>query len=781
DWNADAHTSPEASDTTLPDLFAAQAARTPEAPALTFRRSTLSYAELDERSNRLARHLMACGAGPEKFVALVMPRSAEQIVALLAVVKSGAAYVPIDPEQPRERMAYMLTDGAPALLLTVGAVADRLPETSVERILLDAPETVRAIGVLSASGISAADRPTALLADSPAYVIHTSGSTGDPKGVLVSHRNVTRLFTSAAQRLSFGPEDVWTGFHSYAFDFSVWEVWGPLLHGGRLVVVPRDVTRSLADFLQLLADERVTVLSQTPSAFYELMRADEEEPAHDPWHTLRYVVLGGEALDFGQLGSWYARRTGQAPTLVNMYGITETTVHVTELALDAETVSARTAGLVGRALPDLRVHVLDDSLNLLPPGVPGEMYVAGPGLARGYLGRPGLTSERFVADPFGPAGSRMYRTGDIARWNTDGVLEYTGRSDDQVKVRGFRLELGEVRAALASRPDVAQSVVVVRRDRPGDTRLVAYVVPAGPSPDPAMLRAYLAERLPEYMVPSAVMVLDRLPLTVNGKLDQKALPVPDYAAAADGRAPRTPQEEGLCALFAEVLGVEKVGVDDSFFDLGGHSLLATRLVSRIRTQLGAEIPIAAVFEAPTVAALAPRLTDDGTARPALVRMARPDVVPLSFAQRRLWFLQQLEGGSAYNVPMALRLRGELDEEALREALGDVMGRHESLRTVFPETDGEPGQLVLEPTDVRVAWERRHVQESQLPQVLDAAAGHVFDLSCETPVRAWLFSVGTGESVLLLVLHHIAADGWSMGPLVRDVVTAYTARVGGVVP
>ncbi|MEU7579736.1 non-ribosomal peptide synthase/polyketide synthase [Streptomyces sp. NPDC041068] len=776
DWNVDAPAAPVPSATTLPDLFAAQAARTPDAPALTFEGSTLSYAELDERSNRLARHLIAQGAGPEKFVALAIPRSAEQIVALLAVVKSGAAYVPIDPEQPMDRIAYMLADCAPFLLLTVGTVTDRLPQSSVERVLLDAPETAREIGALPASGISATERPTARLADSPAYVIHTSGSTGEPKGVLVSHRNVTRLLTSAAQRLSFGPDDVWTAFHSYAFDFSVWEVWGPLLHGGRLVVVPRDVTRSSADFLRLVTDERVTVLSQTPSAFYELMRADEEEPGNGPWHTLRYVVLGGEALDLGQLGSWYARRTCEAPTLVNMYGITETTVHVTELTLDAETVSDQTACLIGRALPDLRVHVLDDFLNLLPPGVPGEMYVAGPGLARGYLGRPGLTSERFVADPFGPAGSRMYRTGDIARWNADGVLEYTGRSDDQVKIRGFRLELGEIRAALASRPDVAQSVVVVRRDRPGDTRLVAYVVPAGPSLDPAALRGFLTERLPEYMVPSAVVPLDRLPLTSNGKLDQKALPAPAYASVAASRPPRSPREERLCGLFSEVLGVEGVGVDDSFFDLGGHSLLATRLISRIRTELGAELPIAAVFEAPTVAALAARLTDEGAARPALVRVTRPDVMPLSFAQRRLWFLQQLEGGAAYNVPMALGLTGVVDEEALRAALLDVLARHESLRTVFPQSDGEPCQSVLDAEDALLVLESRALSRSELQDALAEAACHEFDLASEVPLRACLFQVGPQDSVLLLLLHHIAADGWSMDLLTRDLATAYTARV-----
>ncbi|MEV6029490.1 amino acid adenylation domain-containing protein, partial [Streptomyces sp. NPDC052036] len=428
-----------------------------------------------------------------------------------------------------------------------------------------------------------AERLAPVTSDVPAYVIYTSGSTGRPKGVVVEHASVVRLFSATDGWFGFGADDVWTLFHSYAFDFSVWELWGPLLYGGRLVVVPFEVSRSAGEFLALLAREGVTVLNQTPSAFYQLMQAERDDPATGDALALRYVVFGGEALDLGRLASWYERRGDGGPTLVNMYGITETTVHVTYLPLDQDVCVAGGGSRIGEGIPDLRLYVLDAGLCPVPVGVAGELYVAGAGLARGYLNRPGLTAERFVADPFGVPGSRMYRTGDLVRWGAVGELEYLGRVDDQVKVRGFRIELGEIESVLAGHPDVAQVAVVVREDRPGDKRLVGYAVPAaGAAVDPAVLRAYVGGLVPDYMVPSAVMVLDVLPLTPNGKLDRRALPAPEFAASVGGRVPRTPQEEVLCGVFAEVLGVERVSIDDNFFELGGHSLLAVSLVERLR-------------------------------------------------------------------------------------------------------------------------------------------------------------------------------------------------------
>ncbi|GAA2800464.1 hypothetical protein GCM10010505_29090 [Kitasatospora aburaviensis] len=586
-----------------------------------------------------------------------------------------------------------------------------------------------------------------------------------------------RLFRTTEELFGFAAEDVWTLFHSYAFDFSVWELWGALLHGGRLVVVDHETSRSPGRFLELLARERVTVLNQTPSAFYQLMQADQEAGLE---LALRTVVFGGEALEHARLAGWYARHAQDAPRLVNMYGITETTVHVTHARL-AGTGAA--AGQIGTALPDLRTYVLDAGLRPVAPGVAGELYVAGPGLARGYLNRPGLTAGRFVADPFGPAGSRMYRSGDVVRRSADGGLRYVGRADQQVKVRGFRIELGEIEAALAAHPGVAQVAVLARQDRADDTRLVAYLVPAaGAAPHPADLRGHLAGRLPEYMVPAAFVTLESLPLTANGKLDHRALPAPDLAPAASTRAPRTPQERILCELFAEVLGVASAGVEDGFFDLGGHSLLATRLAARIRTTLGVEMPLRTLFEAPTPEGLAAALVAAGPAQAALVPYPRPARVPLSFAQRRLWFLHQLEGASGnYDIPLAWRLSGPLDRKALHAALTDVVTRHEALRTVFPVVDGVPYQQVLDVAAARPALAVRRTTEDGLPGELAAAQAHRFDLESELPLHAELFELAPDEHVLLLVLHHIAGDGWSLGPLAADLTRAYAARCRGEEP
>ncbi|MGW1658180.1 amino acid adenylation domain-containing protein, partial [Streptomyces atratus] len=693
---------------TLPDLFASQAAVTPQAVAVVFEGTEVTYAELDARANRLARLLIDRGVGPEDFVALALPRSVELVVALLAVLKAGAAYLPVDPQYPAERIAYMLADARPALLLTdTGIRLDGLAAdgTLPPRLDIDAREIQEALAGFPAGDLTRSGEAAGAGPDNAAYVIYTSGSTGRPKGVVVPHRNVVRLFDETEHWFGFGADDVWTLFHSYAFDFSVWEIWGPLLHGGRLVVVPHSAGRSPEEFLTLLAEQRVTVLNQTPSAFYQLMQADQERPRTGADLRLRRVIFGGEALEPWRLADWYRRHPEDAPVLVNMYGITETTVHVTHFALDESCTAVGSGSIVGEAIPDLRLYVLDAGLRPVPPGVVGELYVAGAGLARGYLNRPGLTAGRFVACPFGEPGARMYRTGDLGRWTADGTLEYLGRADDQVKIRGFRIELGEIENVLQAHPDVARVAVVVREDRPGDKRLVAYAVPGRNGPAAlTSLRAHAIEALPDYMVPAAFVTLDVLPLTPNGKLDRKALPAPDFTEVSTGRAPRTPQEEILCGLFAEILGLPALGIDDSFFELGGHSLLATRLVGRVRSAFGAELPIRALFEAPTVAELVSRL-DLGTepARTALRPMERPVEVPLSFAQRRLWFLGRLEGPSAtYNLPLAVRLSGRLDREALEAALADVAERHESLRTVFPESEGRPYQLVLDPQRGRPA-------------------------------------------------------------------------------
>ncbi|MFF2326473.1 MULTISPECIES: non-ribosomal peptide synthase/polyketide synthase [unclassified Streptomyces] len=755
----------------LPALFERQARANPAAIALTDGEATLTYGQLNAHANRLAHALIDRGVGPEQLVALSLPRSTELVVAVLAVLKAGAAYVPVDPEYPPARIAYLLQDARPALLVTTSRTGEQPGTDHVDRLLLDTADL---------DGLPDTDPGVAIDPGHAAYVIHTSGSTGNPKGVVVPHRNVVRLFGTTRELFGFSADDVWTLFHSYAFDFSVWELWGPLLHGGRLVVVDHETSRSPGRFLELLARERVTVLNQTPSAFYPLMQADEEDPETGRRLALRTVVFGGEALDHTRLASWFQRHPEDAPRLVNMYGITETTVHVTYAALDR---FGTAAGQIGAALPDLRAYVLDDGLRPVAPGVPGELYVAGAGLARGYLNRPGLTAGRFVADPFGPPGSRMYRSGDVVRRAADGSLRYVGRADQQVKVRGFRIELGEIEAALAAYPGIAQAAVLARQDRADDTRLAAYLVPAaGAAPRSADLREHLRERLPDHMVPSAFVLLDALPLTVNGKLDHRALPAPDLAPAATHRAPRTPQEQILCELFAEILGVASAGVDDGFFDLGGHSLLATRLAARIRVTLGVEMPLRTLFEAPTPAGLAAALVAARPAQAALARRERPEVIPLSFAQRRLWFLHQLEGaGANYHISLAWRLSGDLDRRALEAAVADVVARHESLRTVFPAVDGAPRQQVLDVVAARPRLLVSPTTEAELSALMAAAKDRRFDLAVDVPLRVELFELAPDEHVFHVVLHHIAGDGWSLGPLVRGLTTAYTARRRGEEP
>ncbi len=769
--------------TCLPLLFAAQAQATPQAVAIISGDATMTYAELNASANQLAHALIDRGVGPERIVALALPRSAELIVAILAVLKAGAAYLPLDPDYPAERLTFMLDDAQPVLLLASAQTAAGVPERAATPLLvIDDPHTAGLLGKYPDTDPADAGRIGRLLPQHPAYVIYTSGSTGRPKGVLITHHNVVRLFAATQDRFGFDAEDVWTLFHSYAFDFSVWEIWGPLLHGGRVVVVPHDVSRAPQQFLHLLARQGVTVLNQTPSAFYQLMQADQDNPTLGKSLALRTVIFGGEALEPTRLGGWYRQHPDQAPSLVNMYGITETTVHVTYHLLDRHRAATETTSVIGTGIPDLRTYVLDAGVQLVPPRVTGELYVAGAGLARGYLRRPGLTAQRFVADPYGPPGARMYRTGDLVRWRPDGDLEFAGRSDDQVKIRGFRIEPGEVETVLAAHPGVRQAVVIAREDQPGDKRLIAYTVAAGGAPRPDALREYLRQRLPHYLVPAAVVVLAELPLTPNGKLDRNALPAPGLGVQACGRVARTPQEQLLGELFADVLGLAQAGADDDFFDLGGHSLLATRLIARIRATFGVELPLRALFETPTVAGVAAQLTGAGPGRLALTRYERPDVVPLSFAQRRLWFLHQLEGPShIHNIPLALRLSGELNRVALHAALSDIIARHESLRTIFPERDGTPGQLILDIEAVRPALPVTETAAAALPEVLARAARRGFDLAVEPPVRTELFALAPDAHVLLLVVHHIASDGTSLGPLSHDLAQAYAARCRGERP
>ncbi|WP_410641042.1 amino acid adenylation domain-containing protein [Amycolatopsis sp. lyj-346] len=726
--------------------------------AVTSGEAELSYRALDARANRLARLLIAEGAGPERLVALALPRSADQVAAVLAVLKTGAAYLPLDVDHPAGHRDHVLADARPALVVTTTAVALDGP-----RLLLDDPEVRARLAALEPT-----DPGVTVRAGNLAYAIYTSGSTGRAKGVLVTHGSVVGLFRATAGRFEFGPDQVWSFCHSYAFDFSVWELWGALLHGGRVVVVPRETARSPWDLRKLLAAERVTVLSQTPSAFLQLVAGDGAEEDL----SVRTVVLGGEALQTGKLAGWFRRSADGAPQLVNMYGITEGTVHATYRLLDA----AATGSPLGGPLPGTRVHVLDDRLEPVGTGTTGELYLAGPGLARGYLNRRGLTAGRFVACPFGPAGERMYRTGDLVRWTAAGELEFAGRADDQVQIRGFRVEPSEAETVLAGHDAIGEVTVVARPDARGENCLVAYVVPAGGRPlDTGHLRKWAGHRLPEHLVPAAFVVLGALPLTGNGKVDRAALPAPEFAAGT-GLAPRSPAEERLCTLFAEVLGAERVSADDGFFGIGGHSLLAASLVRKVRAEFGVELGVRALFEAPTPAELAAVVVRTAAEVPARNPQpgARPERLPLSPSQERMWAEQRITGRSAaYHIAAAIRLSGELDRGALHAALADVVARHESLRTVIAETDGVPHQVILDAVpDLPVVA----VAEAELDRETAACAARPFDLGRDLPIRARLFALSGTEHVLHLVVHHLAADGWSLGPLASDLSHAYAARV-----
>ncbi|WP_328692161.1 non-ribosomal peptide synthase/polyketide synthase [Streptomyces caniferus] len=767
-------TAHETSSVPLHRLFEQQAARSPQAPAVVHGAQQLTYAQLDARANRLARLLIRRGAGPESLVALALPRSLDAVVTMLAVGKSGAAYLPLDTEHPDARLDFIREDAAPALLVTTQEVLARVPSLAggpESLLVLDTEETGAGLRGMSPEAPSDAERPAPVSLAHPAYVVYTSGSTGAPKGVIIEQRSLVDYAVRAAA--------VYPGLSgrtllhsSLSFDLGLTTLYGTLLAGGCLYVADLDERLDVPGGL--------TFLKATPSHLPVL------ELLPDVLARDAVLMTGGEAVHGEQLAPW--RESRPDLTLVNHYGPTETTIGCLDHWTAPGTPADRGPVPLGRPMRNTAVYVLDGRLRPVPDGTVGELYVAGHGLARGYANRPALTSERFVADPYGPSGARMYRTGDRARWTADGVLEFLGRADDQVKIRGFRIEPGEIESALLTMTGVGSAAVAVREDRPGDRRLVAYVVPdgtrgdAGARLDPAAVRAHLARSLAAYLVPNDVVVLDGLPLTANGKVDRRALPAPDLTRVPVGRAPRSPQEEILCGLFAEVLGVGQAGIDDNFFHLGGHSLLATRLANRVRTTLGVELPLRAVFEAPTVAALARLLDDAGHARPALVPAARPEQVPVSYAQRRLWFLNQLDTGSSlYNVPVLLRLHGTLDRDALRAAVHDVVHRHETLRTVFPDVDGEPRQVVLDTwappldlTDATTAGEDPHT-------LLDGLTSRGFDLTEEPPLRAALVATGPDTHLLVLVLHHIASDAGSWRPLATDLATAYRARTGGDAP
>ncbi|MEA2693900.1 MAG: hypothetical protein QOJ16_3287, partial [Acidobacteriota bacterium] len=755
-------------ESTLPDLFAEQAANAPDAVALVGGEESLSYGELAARVLRLAARLRGLGVGPEVPVGLFLERSPAMVVATLAVLEAGGAYVPLDPGHPAERLAGLLAATEVPVLLTQEQLLGRLPDHAAWVVLLDrggrsapAPEP-----------LSAAARPAA---ESLAYVMFTSGSTGAPKGVAVTHRGVVRLVRGAGYA-RFGPEEVFLQLAPAAFDAATFEIWGALLNGGRLVI-PAHGALSLAEIGETLGRHGVTTLWLTAGLFHEMVERNLAGLT-----SVRQLLAGGDALSPVLVERAVKGLPGTR--LINGYGPTEGTTFTC-----CERVEAGFSGPavpIGRAIANTEVAVVDGEGRAVPVEVAGELVAGGDGLARGYWGRPDLTAERFTPDPLsGRAGALVYRTGDRARFRADGRLEFLGRLDRQVKIRGFRIEPGEVEAALAAHPAVRQAVVVVREDRPGERRLVAYVVGAAG----VDLKGYLRERLPEPMVPAVFVSLPALPLTANGKVDRQALPAPEAPVGGQERPPRTPAEEVMAGLWAEVLGIAAGGIAgrDGFFDLGGHSLLATRLVSKVREAFGVEMPLKAVFESPTLAGfttLAERALAAGLGleAPAIRPVPRTAPLPLSFSQERLWFLDQLEPGSAaYDIPVALHLSGRLDGAALAAALGEIVRRHETLRTTFrPGVEG-PVQVIAPALDLPVPVVDLGNLTAEAGRLAAEEARRPFDLTAGPLLRALLLRLGPEAHLFVLNLHHVISDGWSMGVLVRELGESYGAFAAGRLP
>ncbi|WP_084530632.1 non-ribosomal peptide synthetase [Nocardia miyunensis] len=761
---------------TLTRLLTETAERVPDVVAVRYLGEDTTYRELDEASNRLARVLIGCGAGPEVVVAVALPRGLDAITAIWAVAKTGAAYVPIDPGYPAERIAHMLNDSGAMLGLTDAKSYAVMPEWPTRRgrhrkrdvdwLLAGSPELAAETMRQSGAPVTDVDRHQPLRVAHPAYLIYTSGSTGTPKAVVVTHAGLACL--AHEQRHLFGVTDSARTLHfsSPSFDASVLELLLGFAAGATIVVAPAGLYGG-SELAQLLRAERVTHAFITPAALATV----PSEGLGD----LEAVIVGGDACPEELVSTWTAGRR----RMHNMYGPSEATVAATATG---PMVPGRPVP-IGMPVRGMRLFVLDNRLHPVPPGVPGELYLSGPGLARGYLGRHAMTAQRFPANPHGRRGERMYRTGDLVVADMSGQLRFLGRADDQVKIRGFRIELREIDHALRTHDGVRFAHTVVHTSEHGTMRLASYVTAEGPIDTAAVLDS-VRRQLPAYMVPAAIIVLDEVPVTPSGKLDRKALPEPVFASVSGSRAPAAGLEERVAEVFGAVLGHPMPGAEDSFFEVGGNSLLATRLSSALYDEFGVDLPVRAVFEAPTVADMAVRLIETPrTQRTALaVRSPRPGRLPLSLPQQRVWFLNRYSPeSSAYNIAFVIRIDGDPDIAALRAALTDLVDRHEVLRTVFPEDRSGAYQLILDTHRCMPVLEPVETDEADAALALRTLAQRGFDLTREIPVRMTLLRTGSQQFRLGIVLHHIAADGWSLIPLTRDLAMAYAARCSGSAP
>ncbi|WP_139487924.1 non-ribosomal peptide synthase/polyketide synthase [Brevibacillus dissolubilis] len=749
-------------DIAIHQLFEQQVEKTPENIAVVYEDQALTYRELNERANQLARTLREHGVGPDHLVGIMTERSVDMIVGLFAILKAGGAYVPVDPSYPEERIRYMLEDSGVSILLLQSHLNDRVSFTGT-RLIMENAECYHVDG----SNLENVALPHHL-----AYVIYTSGTTGKAKGTLIEHKNVVRLLFNDRNLFDFNDTDTWTMFHSFCFDFSVWEMYGALLYGGKLVVVPHAVAKDPAQFRELLQAQQVTILNQTPTYFYQLLH---EELRHDSADlSIRNIIYGGEALSPALLKGW----TQKYPStkLINMYGITETTVHVTYKEITHVEIADGRSN-IGVPIPTLRVYILDKNQQLQPVGIEGEMYVAGDGLARGYLNRPDLTADRFVDDPFFP-GEKMYKSGDLARWRSDGNMDYLGRIDHQVKIRGYRIELGEIENQLLKHPAVKDTVVIARKDRENNDYICAYFTLNKPEADTIVtdIRQSLSKELPDYMVPAYLVKLERMPITANGKVDRKALPEPEIGVntGLSYVAPTNQVEEKLLSIWQDILGADKIGITHNFFEVGGHSLKATTMVARIHKEMKVEVPLRQVFSTPTIQGLARFIASTReSAYSSIQKAAEQAFYPLSSAQRRLYILNQLEGnGVAYNMPFALKITGDLDVTRLEHAFQQVVQRHEALRTSFVIVDGEPVQQIAPDAAFTIVY--REVGNERIEDIIKGFV-KPFNLEQAPLLRVEIVKVDEREHMMIFDMHHIISDGVSMGILTKELAELYAGQ------
>ncbi|MEN3328617.1 MAG: hypothetical protein V7638_3424, partial [Acidobacteriota bacterium] len=773
-WEWNQTSAPYPRERSIHELFEAQVAATPEAVAVVAGETTLSYAELNRRANQLAHHLRSLGVSTEVPVGICVERSAELIVGLLGILKAGGIYVPLDVKYPEARLRLMLEDAGVHLVLTTAELAE----------LFVTNETVRLIDVEETLTDYSQDNPEAAVGpDNLAYVMYTSGSTGRPKGVGITHRSVVRLVRDTDYVKLTSSDRVGQAANP-AFDAATFEIWGSLLNGARLVIIRREVTISPEEFAWEIDNQGLTVLFLTTALFNQIARRIPEAFA-----ALKYLLFGGEAVDPQWVREVLAK--GAPQHLLHVYGPTENTTFsswfpVVEVPASAVTVP------IGRPIMNTQAYVLDRKLQPVPIGVIGDLYVGGDGLMRGYLNEPALTAESLIPHPHSSqAGERLYRTGDLVRLLSDGSIEFAGRADSQVKIRGFRIEPNEIAAVLREERGIEDTVVLVRRSPTGDQQLVAYCATNGATgngADATLLRKQLQEKLPEYMVPSQFVLMDHLPLTPNGKVDREtlaALATAEPESESEFIPAKTPVEELLTHIFASILDVDSIGANDDFFQLGGHSLLATQVMSRVRETFKIQIPLTALFEYSTVASLAPHIeaaiqTSAGIATPIIARGPRQEPLPLSFGQQRLWFVDQLQSGTAaYNVPLAMRLTGPLNVSALEQSFTEIVHRHESLRTCFPERDGQPVQLVnpAEPFTIpfsdltALPVSEREATAIEMAQV---EMNQPFTLSTGPLLRVKLLRLSDSEHIVVVTMHHIISDGWSMNNLIEEMGALYAA-------